>query len=394
MMMSMGAVTESTIVVTTVHDCQITEIPEHLVETHDITVDFIVTPTQIIECPYRPKPSGIIWSKLDKMDLKHVPILKKLRAMEAEKGKDTRIRNDIDPDYKPPEYEYYRDSRPQGQRRPRQRFNRNRNKNSESGAEKENLGKENTGDVNEYSPDSKPRQRRRRPRNNRRYRDSEASQGDHEQHEGRGEAGAESGDHGDSPEGGKPRPRRRRPNRRRNKDSEHSAAGDDVDEKEDSTDPDSRGTQRPPRRRRPRRTSRNHDKENQGDQIHQGDGEGRPPRRRLNRLPSLYVGGIPRSVRVSEFKAKVRGQEVNPISVIWQGGMGRSYLLFDNNDEIDKALEALKGLNINGKDLRIEVSNKTNRLRSSNSVSTNEQKEVVKEEKVEMNGDVEHVVEA
>ena len=66
MMTAMGAVNKDTVVITTVHDCQIVDIPEKLIEDHDLTVDYIVTQTEIIECKNsRPKPAGIIWSKLE-----------------------------------------------------------------------------------------------------------------------------------------------------------------------------------------------------------------------------------------------------------------------------------------------------------------------------------------
>ena len=46
-MATMEAVGPDTIVVTTVHDDQVVDIPEELVEDHDLTVDYIVTPTQV-----------------------------------------------------------------------------------------------------------------------------------------------------------------------------------------------------------------------------------------------------------------------------------------------------------------------------------------------------------
>ncbi|KAL6045621.1 hypothetical protein STEG23_029522, partial [Scotinomys teguina] len=65
MMVSMGAVHEGTPVITIVHDCQVIDIPEALLEDHDLTVDYIITPTRVIAtgCA-RPKPTGIIWSKV------------------------------------------------------------------------------------------------------------------------------------------------------------------------------------------------------------------------------------------------------------------------------------------------------------------------------------------
>lgn len=44
---------------------QVVDIPEALLEDHDLTVDYILTPTRVIAtgCE-RPKPTGIIWSKV------------------------------------------------------------------------------------------------------------------------------------------------------------------------------------------------------------------------------------------------------------------------------------------------------------------------------------------
>uniref|UniRef100_A0A8C6SJ22 Methenyltetrahydrofolate synthase domain-containing protein n=1 Tax=Neogobius melanostomus TaxID=47308 RepID=A0A8C6SJ22_9GOBI len=92
MMASMGAVNESTVVVSVVHDCQVVEIPEGLLESHDLTVDYILTPTRVIKTNcLLPKPHGIIWSKLDIEKLEKIPILKKLRALEEQTGKDVTL---------------------------------------------------------------------------------------------------------------------------------------------------------------------------------------------------------------------------------------------------------------------------------------------------------------
>lgn len=44
---------------------QVVDIPEALLEDHDLTVDYILTPTRVITtgCE-RPKPAGIAWSKV------------------------------------------------------------------------------------------------------------------------------------------------------------------------------------------------------------------------------------------------------------------------------------------------------------------------------------------
>nr|XP_015223831.1 PREDICTED: methenyltetrahydrofolate synthase domain-containing protein isoform X3 [Lepisosteus oculatus] len=93
MMVSMGAVNDSTIIVTVVHDCQVVDLPEELVEGHDLTVDYILTPSRVIKtgCS-RPKPQGIFWAKLDSDMLDKIPILKKLRYMEQKAGKDVTLK--------------------------------------------------------------------------------------------------------------------------------------------------------------------------------------------------------------------------------------------------------------------------------------------------------------
>ncbi|KAM5138468.1 LOW QUALITY PROTEIN: methenyltetrahydrofolate synthase domain-containing protein [Mantella aurantiaca] len=92
MMVAMGAVTDQTIVVTVVHDCQVLDVPEELLGDHDLTVDYILTPTRVIktDCT-RPKPRGIIWSKISPETLEKIPILKKLREKERRLGKDVTL---------------------------------------------------------------------------------------------------------------------------------------------------------------------------------------------------------------------------------------------------------------------------------------------------------------
>ena len=50
MMVSIGAVDSSVPVVTVVHDCQVLDFPESLFGSHDLPVDYIVTPTRVIKC--------------------------------------------------------------------------------------------------------------------------------------------------------------------------------------------------------------------------------------------------------------------------------------------------------------------------------------------------------
>uniref|UniRef100_A0A2K5BWM5 Methenyltetrahydrofolate synthase domain-containing protein n=1 Tax=Aotus nancymaae TaxID=37293 RepID=A0A2K5BWM5_AOTNA len=95
MMVSMGAVSKETPVVTIVHDCQVVDIPEELLEEHDITVDYILTPTRVIAtgCE-RPKPMGITWSKISWEMMEKIPILRRLHAREQQAGKDVTLQGE------------------------------------------------------------------------------------------------------------------------------------------------------------------------------------------------------------------------------------------------------------------------------------------------------------
>ncbi|XP_011931790.1 PREDICTED: methenyltetrahydrofolate synthase domain-containing protein isoform X3 [Cercocebus atys] len=95
MMVSMGAVSTETPVVTIVHDCQVVDIPEELLEEHDITVDYILTPTRVIAtgCE-RPQPMGITWSKISREMMEKIPVLRSLRAREQQAGKDVTLQGE------------------------------------------------------------------------------------------------------------------------------------------------------------------------------------------------------------------------------------------------------------------------------------------------------------
>uniref|UniRef100_A0A8C3KUU1 Methenyltetrahydrofolate synthase domain-containing protein n=1 Tax=Calidris pygmaea TaxID=425635 RepID=A0A8C3KUU1_9CHAR len=95
MMVSMGAVQEDTPVITIVHDCQVVDIAEELLDDHDLTVDYILTPTRTIKTNCgRPKPQGIIWHKVSYEMLEKIPILKSLRYREKQAGKDVTLQDE------------------------------------------------------------------------------------------------------------------------------------------------------------------------------------------------------------------------------------------------------------------------------------------------------------
>ncbi|NXC90463.1 MTHSD protein, partial [Cercotrichas coryphoeus] len=98
MMVSMGAVQEDTPVVTIVHDCQVLDIAEELLGDHDLTVDYILTPTRTIQTKCkRPKPQGIMWHKASSILIQmlgKIPILKTLRSREKQAGKDVTLQDE------------------------------------------------------------------------------------------------------------------------------------------------------------------------------------------------------------------------------------------------------------------------------------------------------------
>ncbi|XP_045674602.1 methenyltetrahydrofolate synthase domain-containing protein isoform X1 [Phyllostomus hastatus] len=95
MMASMGAVSQGTPVVTIVHDCQVVDIPDVLMEDHDLTVDYILTPTRVITtgCT-RPRPAGVVWSKISCEMMGRIPILRSLRSREKQAGKDVTLQDE------------------------------------------------------------------------------------------------------------------------------------------------------------------------------------------------------------------------------------------------------------------------------------------------------------
>jgi 5-formyltetrahydrofolate cyclo-ligase len=70
----MKIVNVNTSVVTTVHDVQVVE--PFTIDSHDLPVDYIITPTQTIACEESfPRPEKIMWQKLSMTQIKSFPIL-------------------------------------------------------------------------------------------------------------------------------------------------------------------------------------------------------------------------------------------------------------------------------------------------------------------------------
>ena len=75
-----GIVTPDTPVVSTVHPMQ--TLDEELPYTrHDVSLDYVVTADEIIQCPGgRPRPEGIYWDDLSPAKIRQIPLLKKLQG--------------------------------------------------------------------------------------------------------------------------------------------------------------------------------------------------------------------------------------------------------------------------------------------------------------------------
>ena len=72
-----GKVRESTPILTTVHPLQVT--PDRIpMLPHDLPVDFLVTPSEVIATrPAHPRPRGIYWDLLRSLRINAIPLLRK-----------------------------------------------------------------------------------------------------------------------------------------------------------------------------------------------------------------------------------------------------------------------------------------------------------------------------
>ncbi|XP_063332847.1 methenyltetrahydrofolate synthase domain-containing protein isoform X2 [Pelmatolapia mariae] len=272
MMASMGAVNESTVVVTVVHDCQVVDIPEDLMGSHDLTVDYILTPTRVIKTDCQlPKPSGIIWNKLDTEKLQKIPILKKLRALEEQAGKDVTL--------------------------------------------------------------------------------------------GAAPVAAEAGLHASQPK----RQTRRRPRPNTQQDAEGESSQDSRLEKRIAGEPkarqhltrmnkESRGDGKAGNEQEIGKTIKGKSRGNTKEQVPEEGGNEVKSQRKLHlSVTTVYLGGIPAGLRVSELKTALREREATPLRLTWQGAQHRAFLDYSDPHAADQALEALQGLSLNGHSLQAEL---------------------------------------
>lgn len=280
MMASMGAVNESTVVVTIVHDCQVVEIPDALIESHDLTVDYILTPTRVIKTDcQRPKPQGIIWSKLDIEKLEKIPILKKLRALEEQTGKDVTL------GAAPAKAEPSQAKKPTTRRRPRQ--------NTQKDLEEE--PKQAPKQEQRAVPEQRSRQRAARVRKESKE-DGGVREGQVSKTKGRSDAVKEKG-------------------------LEETGAASFSHRKLPVT------------------------------------------------VTSLYLGGIPSELRVSELKTVLRERQAVPLRLTWQGAQHRAFLDYTDPQAAEEALKALQDLSLNGSNLQVELAKSQRRGRRTGEAS-------------------------
>jgi 5-formyltetrahydrofolate cyclo-ligase len=77
-----GLVAADTLVVTTVHSLQVIDTPIPVTD-HDVNVDLVITPEEVITCPLPRRPGGILWAHLDESKIAEIPALQ-ARAKSAD----------------------------------------------------------------------------------------------------------------------------------------------------------------------------------------------------------------------------------------------------------------------------------------------------------------------
>lgn len=70
---------------------------------------------------------------------------------------------------------------------------------------------------------------------------------------------------------------------------------------------------------------------------------------------TVYLGGIPAGLRVSELKSVLREREAAPLRLTWQGAQHRAFLDYSDPQAAEHALEALQELSVKGHTLQAEV---------------------------------------
>jgi 5-formyltetrahydrofolate cyclo-ligase len=85
-MSQMGCVTTKTIVITTCHESQlINDLPNQIMEQHDLPVDIIITPKRYIYTKRLfQRPERVYWNKIDVDMISSIPVLQELKLLEEQ----------------------------------------------------------------------------------------------------------------------------------------------------------------------------------------------------------------------------------------------------------------------------------------------------------------------
>lgn len=80
-------------------------------------------------------------------------------------------------------------------------------------------------------------------------------------------------------------------------------------------------------------------------------------------VTSLYLGGIPPELRVSELKTLLREKQAVPLRLTWQGAQHRAFLDYTDLQTAEEALTALQDLSVNGHELQVELAKSQRRTK-------------------------------
>lgn len=89
--------------------------------------------------------------------------------------------------------------------------------------------------------------------------------------------------------------------------------------------------------------------------LEESRGEVMSQRKLPQSVTTVYLGGIPAGLRVSELKTALREREAAPLRLTWQGAQHRAFLDYSDPQAAEQALEALQGLCLNDHNLQAEL---------------------------------------
>lgn len=92
-LVELGFITPATKIVTLVHECQLQDIPENLMTSYDIPVDYIVTPAELIKVENpQARPNGILWEHITERQLENSAVLQALKLKKEASGETVTIK--------------------------------------------------------------------------------------------------------------------------------------------------------------------------------------------------------------------------------------------------------------------------------------------------------------